>query len=87
MDGKVKASGSNEALAGLVPQLREHKPELIEFLQQAHITAAALIAVAMKVCDHHGDSQAQRDEMRQDILDTPHHLRQELLDYFARKTS
>ena len=35
VEGKVKAAGSHEALAELVPQLRECKAELIEFLQQA----------------------------------------------------
>lgn len=85
VDGKVKAAGSHEALAELVPQLRGCKPELIEFLAAAHKTAAALIAAAMRVCDHYDDNDAKREEMRQDILATPHHLRQELLDYFSGK--
>ena len=35
VEGKVKAAGSRKVLAELVPQLRERKAELIEFMQQA----------------------------------------------------
>ena len=86
-EGKVKAAGSHEALAELVPQLRECKPELIEFLTAAHVTTTALIAAAMKVCDRHNDSEAARHEMRLDCLNTPLHLRSDLLNHFTGKTS
>lgn len=41
-----------------------------------------LIAAAMLVCNHYGDNEARREEMRQDILNTPPELRQDLLDHF-----
>jgi len=47
----------------------------------AHRMAKELIAAAMKVCDRHGDNQAAREEMRRDVLATPPHLRQDLLDH------
>ena len=83
VEGKVKATGSNEALAELVPQLREHKPELIQFLTDAHDTSARLVAAAMKVCDQHNDNAAAREEMRLDCQNTPVHLRAELLGHFT----
>jgi len=81
--GKIKASGDPAALAGLVPQLREHRQELIEFLTDAHETTVRLLAAAMRACDHHNDSQAARDEMRADCLNTPLYLRADLLDHFT----
>ena len=41
-----------------------------------------LIKAAMLACEHWGDSQAARIEMVADIKATPHHLRQDLLEYF-----
>jgi len=84
IDGKVKASGNAEALTELVPQLRQHKPELIQFLQDAHVTTTALIEAAMRACDHHGDTDAARKEMRLDCLNTPQHLRADLQTHFQQ---
>jgi hypothetical protein len=47
--------------------------------------ASWLIAAAMKVCDRHNDGEAAREEMRQDVLGTPPHLQQDLLDHFTGK--
>ncbi len=41
-----------------------------------------LMAAAMRRCDTFNDSEHARQAMRQDILATPPHLRQDLLDYF-----
>jgi len=82
IDGKVKASGNAAALAELVPQLRQHKPELIQFLQEAHVTTTALIKAAMRACDHHGDNAAAREQMRSECLATPADLRADLLAHF-----
>ncbi len=82
VDGKVKASGTADALAALVPQLRQHKPELVQFLQAAHETAAALIEAAMRACNHFNDGQAAREQMRADCLATPPHLTADLLAHF-----
>ena len=59
-----------------------HKPELIEYLQAAHETTAALLDAAMTVCDRHGDDDTARQQMRDDCLNTPAHLRVDLLAHF-----
>jgi hypothetical protein len=91
VDGRVKARGSPQALAVVVPQLREHRAELAEFLAAAHATTDELIAAAMRTCDYHGDGPAAREQMRRDCLNTPMCLRQDLLDHFlseqARRAS
>ena len=45
---------------------------------------ARLIAAAMKACDHYRDSDAAREQMRLDCLNTPPHLSADLLDHFAK---
>ena len=62
-----------------------HKAEILELLHDARQTTAALIAAAMRVCDQHGDNEAAREEMRQDILGTPPHLQMDLLRHFNDK--
>lgn len=84
VDGAVKVSGSRKALDKLVPQLRENKPELIEFLTDAQETTVRLLAAAMIACDRHNDGPAARDEMRADCLATPLHLRVDLLEHFNK---
>ncbi len=81
-DGKVRASGNRDIVAAMIGQLREHKGELIQFLTDAHATTTALIEAAMRACDHHGDGEAAREQMRADCLATPLHLRPDLLDHF-----
>lgn len=49
------------------------------------ITADELIEAAMRACDHHGDSPQAREEMKQQCLDTPVHLRADLLAHFTRE--
>ena len=46
------------------------------------LLAADLMAAAMRRCDHFNDSEVAREAMRQDVLATPAHLQQDLLDYF-----
>lgn len=41
-----------------------------------------LIEAALRACDHHGDNEAEREQMRQDVQNTPPHLRPDLLDHF-----
>jgi hypothetical protein len=47
------------------------------------ILALDLIAAAMKVCDRYGDSEAAREEMRQQCLELPPHLQADLLEHFT----
>lgn len=49
--------------------------------------SAALVATAMRRCDQFNDNEAAREQMRQDVLATPLHLRADLLDHFTGKTS
>lgn len=45
------------------------------------IPAGELIAAAMRACDAHGDSPEAREQMRRDCLETPPHLRADLLQH------
>ena len=47
--------------------------------------ALDLIEAAMKVCDRHGDGESARAEMRQQCMELPPHLQQDLLDHFRGK--
>jgi hypothetical protein len=82
--GKIKASGRPEVLAAMVPQLREHRAELREFLADAHVTATALLEAAMRACDHHGDDARARAQMKAECLSIPPHLWKDLLDHLQR---
>lgn len=41
-----------------------------------------LQTAAMRACDHWGDDEAARREMRRQVAEVPAHLRAELLQYF-----
>lgn len=84
----VRADGADLVLkpaSAITPEVREtvvaHKPELLDFLHEAHATTEALLDLAARACDHWGDSPAARQQMRQEIEDTPAHLRADLLDH------
>lgn len=47
-------------------------------------TVTALLAAAMRRCDEFKDSEKARQDMREQILETPHHLRQDLLNHFYK---
>lgn len=44
-----------------------------------------LMMAAMRRCDQFNDSDKARQDMREQILETPPHLRQDLLDHFNGK--
>lgn len=48
------------------------------------ISADELIEAAMRACDHHGDGESAREQMRIECLEIPPDLRADLLDYFRR---
>ena len=50
---------------------------------ESRILELDLIAAAMKVCDRYGDSEAAREEMRQQCLELPPHLQADLLEHFT----
>lgn len=45
-------------------------------------TLNALLEAAMRRCDEFNDSDKARQDMREQVLETPPHLRQDLLDHF-----
>lgn len=85
----IKAKGNQAALDKLLPELRAHRPAVLAFLREQATPASAdqmrldpltaqLLAAAMRVCDRHGDSDKARQEMRDDVINTPPDLRQDL---------
>lgn len=88
---KLSGDGANLVVpaGSLSPDQRalvlSHKAEILELLVDARKTTSWLIAAAMRVCDQHNDSEAAREEMRQDVQGTPPHLQQDLLDHFTGK--
>ena len=42
----------------------------------------SLLTAAMRACDHHGDSEEARQQMHDDCMATPPHLRADLLAHF-----
>ena len=46
------------------------------------LLAARLMAAAMRRCDQFNDSDKARQDMREQVLETPPRLRQDLLDHF-----
>lgn len=49
---------------------------------EAHRFTESLLAAAMRCCDHHGDNEQARADMRHQCLETPQHLQQDLLNHF-----
>lgn len=70
----------------LSPELRallvDNKPMVLQYLHELESDYTELLARAMAVCDHHGDSDKARAEMRADIEATPTFLRADLLAHF-----
>lgn len=59
-----------------------HKAELIARLVASADLTSRLLNVAMRRCDHFNDSEQARQQMREQVLEIPPHLRQDLLDHF-----
>lgn len=56
---------------------RNLQPTAEELTQQ-------LLGAAMAACDHHGDGPEAREQMRRECMETPPHLRADLLDHFRK---
>lgn len=50
------------------------------------LLAARLMTAAMRRCDQFSDGDKARQDMREQVLETPSHLHQILLDYFVRNS-
>lgn len=59
-----------------------HKAQLIERLVDLADLTRRLLAAAMRRCDQFNDSEQARQQMREQVLEIPPHLRQDLLDHF-----
>lgn len=79
-DGRLFARPADRLTDEMRGLCREHKAELIDFMQQAEATATALIEAAMRACDAWNDTDQAREQMRRECLETPPHLRADLLD-------
>ena len=64
--------------------IQANRQALIFYLTTSSRLTAELLKLAMRRCDEFKDNAAMREEMRQDILNTPHHLLDEVLDYFKK---
>ncbi|MFZ2388455.1 MAG: hypothetical protein WAW69_11715 [Polaromonas sp.] len=85
-DDSLKVSPSSTLHPSLRELIRANKAVIVALLVEARKTTSWLIAAAMEVCDRHNDSDAAREEMRQDCLKLAPHLQQDLLDHFQGKT-
>lgn len=56
------------------PRLHEGEPVSIQ----------SLMAAAMRACDFYKDSDAAREDMRQQVVEIPNELRSDLLSHFAK---
>ena len=62
-----------------------HKPDLIAYLLESSRITVQLLESAMRRCDQFNDSEKARQDMRKQVLETPPHLRQDLLEHFLGK--
>lgn len=63
--------------------LMDHDPEAEAASARAmQVVADQLMEAAMRRCDEHNDSEAAREEMRQDIAAVPVHQHADLLAHF-----
>lgn len=46
--------------------------------------AAELLDAAMKACDHWRDGPEAREQMKKEVMETPPHLRGDLLEHFKQ---
>lgn len=56
-------------------------------LFENRMLAAELMDAAMLVCDLHGDDEKAREDMRQDVDNTPADQRADLLEYFRGRAT
>ena len=64
--------------------IRSCKAELIACIQESARLAAELLGAAMRACDHWRDGPEAREQMKKEVMETPPHLRADLLDHFRQ---
>lgn len=69
----------------LTPEQRhlitENKAALLAYLREAKSFTAELLAGAMRVCERHQDSERAKADMREQVLQTPLSMRNDLLEH------
>lgn len=82
VDGKVKARGNPDAISRFVPELRAHRAELMELLDDTRESWMRLIAAATRACDFHGDDASSRERMFSECAELSPKLWDELRQHF-----
>lgn len=80
-DGKTLTAPANTLTDRQRTLVRKHKAELIRLVLDSERITQQLLQAAMNVCRHWGDSPVAREQMRLDCINTPPHLRADLLAY------
>lgn len=83
-DGKALTAPAGALTPKQRGQVLAHKPELIHLVMESNRITQQLLQAAMHACRQWGDSPAAREQMRLDCLNTPHHLRADLLAHFRK---
>lgn len=85
IEARLMANPANVANPANSPERRESQPSTCQ-QHGAHLDPAVteLLDAAMRACDAWNDSTQAREEMRRDCLETPPHLRADLLNHFER---
>ncbi|MCW5668668.1 MAG: hypothetical protein KIT86_03335 [Hydrogenophaga sp.] len=60
------------------------KQALIDCIQKSALLTSELLQAAMRVCDAWNDTESAREQMREDVLHTPPHLRGDLLGHLKK---
>ena len=85
VDGRLKVTGKRSAVMAWAPRLRAKRAALVKALEPVQSTLLdQLIAAAMLTCDRWNDPPEAREQMRQDCINTPLHLRADLLEHFQK---
>lgn len=84
-DGKTLTAPADTLTDRQRTMVRKHKTELIRLVLESERITKQLLQAAKRACDHWGDSPAAREQMRLDCLNTPPHLRADLLAQFRKQ--
>lgn len=84
-DGKTLTAPADTLTDRQRTLVRKHKAELIRLVLESERITMQLLQTAKRACDHWGDSPAAREQMRQALLNTPPHLRADLLNHLRKQ--
>lgn len=84
-DGQSLSFPAGELTDELRAAVKANKPQILASIRESAAITAQLLDAAMRACDHWGDGPQSREQMRQDILNTPPHQRADLLAHFKHQ--